>query len=120
MNFYSGGDFTTSENFDFGVFRNQAGGHEVSGIQGGGAVLLEQGSEHIEVDGFILYTVDVREAELRYTALEGHLATFEAGLTLVARTRLGAFVTTGRRATARGAFAPANPLLVFSRAVGRR
>ena len=55
-----------------------------------------QGLQRSEVDGRVLYTVDVLEAELRQTTLDRHLTTFEADLLGVARAALSTLMTTRR------------------------
>ena len=51
--------------------------------------------EQVEVDTYVLNTIDVLEAELGQTTIDGHLATFETYLLVITRTGFGTLVTTG-------------------------
>ena len=58
--------------------------------------------EGVDVDTYLLDAVDVLEAELGQTTIDGHLTTFEADFLVITRTRLGTLVTTsGSTALAR-------------------
>ena len=58
-------------------------------------LLIYKTLQRRQIDSEILLMVDVLETSLRDTALERHLTTLKANLSLVARTSLGTLVATG-------------------------
>ena len=77
------------------LFRNEAGFDEIGHCNFCQTFGIGQRLKNVQVNGFVLYTVEIFETGFRYAALQRHLTTFEANLLLVTGTGLGSFVTTG-------------------------
>ena len=86
---------TTAENLDAVLGGNQAILAESLEGELGDVLGLGKRVEQIEVDADILNAVDVLEAELGKTAIDGHLTTFETDLLVITRTGFGTLVTAG-------------------------
>src|SRR5690242_6661824 len=74
--------------------------------------------QRIETDLDPLFLENVREATLRQTTMQGHLAAFKSGLRRITGTRLLAFVTTARRLAQTRAGTAAETLFLVRRALG--
>ena len=89
------GQLTVAKHLDKFLAIGEASGLEFRDTNLGKLLLLDKALESGQIDGEILLMVDVLETSLRDTALERHLTTLKANLSLVARTSLGTLVATG-------------------------
>ena len=74
------GEFAITKNLDQLALGNETGCDEVSNGNLLNLLGISNGLNNVEVDGLVLYTVDVLETKLRYTTLQRHLATLETNL----------------------------------------
>ena len=103
---------TVTQNLHLVVRRYESGRNQRLEIDGREFLLRSQLIERRKVDGLVLHTLQVRETELRQTALQRHLTALETELRLVARTRLSTLVTAARIADATRTGTAADTLVV--------
>ncbi len=87
-------EFTISKNLHQLLCRDEASCDEFLTTNLLKILCLSESLNRIEINRFILYTVDILETELRHTTLQRHLTAFETNLLAVARTCLSTLVTT--------------------------
>ena len=89
-----GGEFAVTQNLDKLARRDETGGNEVGYRHFLKLLGICHSLNDVQIDSFVFNAVDILEAELRNTALQRHLTTFETNLLGITRTLLSTLMTT--------------------------